>query len=329
MRPRPRIETVRASISADDGIIVVDKPAGFTSHDVVGAMRRLAATRKVGHAGTLDPMATGVLVLGIGKATRLLRYISGADKSYRATVCLGIATDSDDADGTITERPGCNTIDVADIDREIRQLTGSIEQVPATVSAIKVNGQRAHALHRAGKNIQLEARPVTITRFERVSEVRWREYSDSTTNVPIAEFEVEVDCSAGTYVRCLARDLGVQLGTGGHLRALRRTRVGHWRIEQAQTIEQLNALVENGDGEPAGGALPVISLTDACTRIFDSLELEEGEARALRYGNATRIQPRTAANIPIAALYEGRVTALIELRENGYKPLVVFDTNNG
>lgn len=329
MRPRPRLETVRARASADDGIIVVDKPAGFTSHDVVGAMRRLAATRKVGHAGTLDPMATGVLVLGIGKATRLLRYISGADKTYRATVCLGIATDSDDADGTIIARSGSGNISADDIDREIDNLTGTIAQVPATVSAIKVNGQRAHALHRAGRDVQLEARPVTVMRFERTSDITWKEHADDAGNTAIAEFDVEVECSSGTYVRCLARDLGHALGTGGHLRTLRRTRVGKWTIDSAHTINQLNAQVEQCNSREPATPLPVVSLTDACTHMFDTIELGTDEARALKHGNATRITPRTPANVPIAALHEGSVIALIERHESGYQPLIVFETNNG
>lgn len=329
MRPRPRLETVRARTSADDGLIVVDKPSGFTSHDVVGAMRRLAATRKVGHAGTLDPMATGVLVLGIGKATRLLRYISGADKTYRATVRLGIATDSDDADGTVTARAGCSGIGVDDIDREIVNLTGAIAQVPATVSAIKVDGQRAHALHRAGHDVELAARPITVMRFDRTTDVTWAEVVDDAGSTTIAEFDVEVECSSGTYIRCLARDLGHALGAGGHLRALRRTRVGKWTINHALTIDQLNAQVEQCNlSEPACG-LPVISLTDACQQMFDTLELEADEARALKHGNATRITPRTRANVPIAALHEGSVIALIERQESGYQPLIVFETNNG
>lgn len=324
---RPRLETVRARHTAPDGIVIVDKPAGFTSHDVVGAMRRLAATRKVGHAGTLDPMATGVLVIGVGKATRLLHYITGADKAYCATVVLGVATDTDDADGTVISATGCGEIREDTVDRAIANLTGSIEQVPATVSAIKVDGQRAHVLHRAGHSVELEARPVTISHFVRTSPLRVGESAIDGDTVRTLVCEIEVECSSGTYVRSLARDLGNALGTGGHLSALRRTRVGRWTVDQATTIDQLNDTVTRGNALEAPTGIETISLTDACRRMFDTLDLTADEARALGFGNATTITPRTKAEVPIAALYEGRVKALIELRKDRYRPLIVFDAH--
>lgn len=325
---RPRLDAVRARHTAPDGIVIVDKPAGFTSHDVVGAMRRLAATRKVGHAGTLDPMATGVLVIGVGKATRLLHYITGADKAYCATVVLGVATDTDDADGTVISTSGCGEISEDAVDRAIADLTGTIEQVPATVSAIKVGGQRAHALHRAGHSVELQARPVTISRFERTSPLRGVESTFDGETVRTFVCEVEVECSSGTYVRSLARDLGNVLGTGGHLSALRRTRVGRWTIDQATTIDQLNDAVIQAHALETPKGIETISLTDACRRMFDTLDLTADEARALGFGNATTIAPRTEADVPIAALHDGRVKALIELRNERYRPLIVFEAHS-
>ncbi|MDO5728861.1 MAG: tRNA pseudouridine(55) synthase TruB [Actinomycetaceae bacterium] len=326
---RRQLEAIRAHVTAADGIVVVDKPAGFTSHDVVGAMRRLAATRKVGHAGTLDPMATGVLILGIGKATRLLHYITGADKTYTATVVLGVATDSDDADGQVIETNGCGDISEVEIDQAIRALTGTIEQVPATVSAIKVGGKRAHALHRNGQSVTLQARSVTVSRFERTSPLRTvvRSFAQSDT-VETIEFDVEVECSSGTYVRCLARDLGTMMGTGGHLSALRRTRVGKWTINEATTIDACNAVINRANRLEPPAALDTISLTDACTKMFDVLDLTAAEARALSFGNATTIEPRTSENVPIAAIYDGRVQALIELQKDRYRPLIVFEVHS-
>ena len=219
--------------TAADGVLVVDKPAGWTSHDVVGRVRRLAATRKVGHAGTLDPMATGVLVVGIGK-TRLLAYLSGADKAYTATIRLGATTLTDDAEGELLAVTGASGVSRQAVEDGVRPLTGAILQVPATVSAIKVAGERAYARVRAGEDVQLAARPVTVSRFA-VLATRPAQL-DGT---PVLDVDVEVVCSSGTYVRALARDLGAALGVGGHLTALRRTRVGGFGLDVARTLEQL------------------------------------------------------------------------------------------
>ena len=219
-----------------DGLVIVDKPAGLTSHDVVGRMRRLAHTRRVGHAGTLDPMATGVLVLGVDKATRLLHHLVLADKAYTATIRLGQATSTDDAEGDVLEAASASGVDDAGVRAAIGPLTGEIMQRPSAVSAIKVDGQRAYARVRAGEAVDLAARPVTVARFDATAFTR--------PAPDLLDVDVLVECSSGTYIRALARDLGAALGIGGHLTALRRTRVGPFGIEQACTLEHLATLAD-------------------------------------------------------------------------------------
>lgn len=211
-----------------DGIAVIDKPPGMTSHDVVARVRRVVGTRKVGHAGTLDPMATGVLVVGIGRATRLLGFFTGSTKTYRTTIRLGVTTTTDDAEGDVTQ----TATDVTGITREtvaagITALTGTIDQIPSSVSAIKVGGRRAHALLRAGEQVTLAARPVTIYRFD-IHDIFW--------GTAFVDVVATVECSAGTYVRALARDLGASLGVGGHVIALHREKSGHF--DQPQALDQ-------------------------------------------------------------------------------------------
>lgn len=321
---KARLEVPRASETADDGLLIIDKPAGVTSHDVVSATRRLAATRKVGHAGTLDPMATGMLVIGVGKATRLLHYITGADKGYYARIQLGVSTDSDDADGEITavnSIPAERLFGLAkEIDAQMRYFVGAIMQRPTTVSAIKVNGKRAHALHRAGEEVDLAPRPVQVTKFTRVSEVEFLEVVLGEETYTFAEFDVVVECSSGTYVRALARDLGAALGLGGSLTELRRFRVGNWQPAQMQTIAQLSAQVEQT------GKVNVLSLTEACLGAYDRLDLTETEAISLCNGNATRLKVTTQQTQIVAALYAGQVRALLEKQGSGFKPLVIFET---
>ncbi|MBA3799990.1 MAG: tRNA pseudouridine(55) synthase TruB, partial [Geodermatophilaceae bacterium] len=217
--------------SGPDGLTIVDKPQGLTSHDVVARMRRLARTRKVGHAGTLDPMATGVLVLGLGRATRLLGYISGQDKAYTATIRLGVATVTDDAEGEVTSSSSAHEVGEDAIRVGLASLTGSIEQVPSSVSAIKVDGRRSYARVRAGEDVVLPGRPVTVFALDLITITR--------PTPDLIDLQVSVECSTGTYVRALARDLGTGLGVGGHLTALRRTRVGGFYIEEARTLEDL------------------------------------------------------------------------------------------
>ncbi|MFV0285471.1 MAG: tRNA pseudouridine(55) synthase TruB, partial [Demequina sp.] len=219
------------------GLVLVDKPAGWTSHDVVGRMRRLAGTRKVGHAGTLDPMATGLLVLGIGKATKLLTYVVGHDKVYEATIRLGQSTVTDDAEGDVTASADASGVTAAQVAEAIAALTGDIQQVPSAVSAIKIDGQRAYKRVRDGEDVEIPARPVTGHEFA-VLAVR-REGS-------LLDLDVRVDVSSGTYVRALARDLGAALGVGGHLTALRRTSVGDLEVKDAATLDELGALVDSG-----------------------------------------------------------------------------------
>ncbi|CED91184.1 tRNA pseudouridine(55) synthase TruB [Actinomyces succiniciruminis] len=278
-----RIDVPRGSVTSPDGLLVVDKPAGVTSHDVVAMTRRLAATRKVGHAGTLDPAATGVLLLGIGRATRFLTYLVGADKTYRATARLGQTTLTEDADGEFTSAAGCPPGPdlTARIDTALASLTGEIMQVPSAVSAIKIDGVRSYARVRGGEDVDLPARPVTIHALTRSGAPRSTTAADGTA---VVDVDLEVHCSSGTYVRALARDLGTALGCGAHLTALRRTEVGPFSVAEAATIASLSAVVA------AGQTLPVLPLAAVARRCFPAVALDEVEARALRHG-----QPLPAA----------------------------------
>jgi tRNA pseudouridine55 synthase len=217
-------------MTAPSGLVIVDKPGGITSHDVVARVRRLAGTRRVGHAGTLDPMATGVLVVGVEKATRLLGYLTLTEKTYVATIRLGQSTSTDDAEGEPAGGSPATDIVPGALDAEIAELTGDIWQVPPGVSAIKVNGQRAYKLTRAGAAPELAARPVTVYEFT-VTDIR--QQGD------FLDIDAVIRCSSGTYIRALARDLGAALGTGGHLTALRRTAVGPYDLAHAHTLEDL------------------------------------------------------------------------------------------
>ncbi len=306
---------VRATTTAPDGLVVVDKPAGWTSHDVVARMRRLARTKKVGHAGTLDPMATGVLVLGIGRATRLLTYVVGADKEYTATIRLGVATTTDDAEGETGAVADASSVTRAAIDSGVAALTGPISQVPSSVSAIKVNGKRAYAMVRAGESVELAARPVTVRRFE-VHAVR----PATADGVAVLDVDVTVECSSGTYIRALARDLGDALGVGGHLTALRRTRVGGYSLDVARTLDELAVLADEGP-------LPVLSLADAARAAFPSRELTEDETTALSYGKRIAAMPGRSgtARQPVAAFApDGTLVALLEERMGQSVPVIVF-----
>ena len=283
-------------MGAPDGLVVVDKPAGWTSHDVVARVRRLAGTRKVGHAGTLDPMATGVLVVGVERATRLLTYVVGADKEYTATVRLGVATTTDDAEGEALARAGAAGVDEAAVRAAVVPLTGAIEQVPSSVSAIKVDGQRSYARVRAGEDVVLAPRAVTVARFD-VHAVRPAVAPGEDGDVPVLDVDVTVVCSSGTYIRALARDLGAALGVGGHLTALRRTRVGGYGLDVAHTLEELAA------------ELRVLPLAAAARALLPARELTEAEARALWYGqriDAADAPPTPAAPGPHAPGAAGR-----------------------
>ncbi|MGB9374463.1 MAG: tRNA pseudouridine(55) synthase TruB [Jiangellales bacterium] len=238
------------------GLLVVDKPAGMSSHGVVGRVRRLAGTRRVGHAGTLDPMATGVLVLGIGRGTRLLTYLVGADKEYLATIRLGAATTTDDAEGEVVATADASHLTGPDVSVAMTPLRGTVDQVPSAVSAIKVDGKRAYARVRDGEQVTLAARRVTITAFDLMA---------ARTEEPFVDVDVHVACSSGTYVRALARDLGAALGVGGHLTSLRRTRVGPFTLQSAHPLDELCAPIDDvlvPLGVAAASFLPDRTLTD-------------------------------------------------------------------
>ncbi|QZN84535.1 tRNA pseudouridine(55) synthase TruB [Cellulomonas sp. C5510] len=303
---RPRRPT------APDGLLVVDKPQGWTSHDVVAKVRGLAGTRKVGHAGTLDPMATGVLVLGVGRATRLLTYVVGADKEYTATVRLGVATTTDDAEGEVLTRADASGVTRAAVEAGVAALTGPIQQVPSAVSAIKVDGQRAYARVRAGEDVELAARSVTIHRFD-VHTVR----PAVDAGVPAVDVDVTVVCSSGTYIRALARDLGRALGVGGHLTALRRTRVGGYPVADARTLEQLDAW-------PADVPLDTLPLADAARATFPVRELTGDEARALSFGQRIPASGSGAGVTVAAVTPDGELAALLEDRGPHARPVLVF-----
>jgi tRNA pseudouridine55 synthase len=249
------------------GLAILDKPAGWTSHQVVGRIRRLAGTRKVGHAGTLDPMATGVLIVGVEKATRLLGYLALSDKVYEATIRLGIGTITDDAEGEVVTAVGAADFDEAEIDTTMAKLRGDILQVPAAVSAIKVNGIRSYRRVRSGQSVELAERPVTIRRFDLVGR-----RGVEVDGVGCVDLSVVVECSSGTYVRALARDLGAALGIGGHLSSLRRTRVGAFTLDEAQTL---------GEAEQR---LRIVPLDRVVRGSFPTLTVSETQASQIRNG---------------------------------------------
>ena len=282
---------------APDGLLVVDKPSGWTSHDVVGRCRRLAGTRKVGHAGTLDPMATGVLVLGVGRATRLLGHLALTDKAYDATVRLGATTVTDDAEGEVVTTQDASAVTDEALLAGMAALTGALSQVPSSVSAVKVDGVRSYARVRAGEQVELAARSVVVSRFELLE----RRGDD---------LDVAVECTSGTYVRALARDLGAALGVGAHLTALRRRRVGSFDLSQARTLEQ------------HAEQLALVPLDAAVAASFPRRGLSDEEAVALSYGK--RLAPTGAPGTLGAFAPDGRCIALLEDRDGAARPVVVF-----
>lgn len=286
------------------GLIIVDKPAGFTSHDVVAKMRGMARTRRVGHAGTLDPMATGVLVLGIERATKLLGHLALTEKEYVGTIRLGQTTVTDDAEGEITASKAAHGLAREDIDAGIAALSGAIMQVPSKVSAIKIDGKRSYSRVREGEDVEIPARPVTVSSFVLYS-VTETEAADGT---PVTDLLVSVECSSGTYIRALARDLGAGLGVGGHLTALRRTRVGPYKLDRARTLEQLQAAVDDAEGP----GLPVMPIGEAAAAAFTRWDVAEPQARLLMNGARIPI-PRFEAEGPVAAFGpDGTFLALVE-----------------
>lgn len=293
------------------GLIVLDKTGGMTSHDVVARVRRIAGTRRVGHGGTLDPMATGVLILGVGRATRLLTYIIGSGKSYTATIRLGQSTITDDAEGTVVATVPAGQVTDEQIRTGLGKLTGEIAQVPSAVSAIKINGQRSYARVRAGESVELAARQVTISRFDLLAVRR--------TGTDVIELDVDVTCSSGTYVRALARDLGTDLGVGGHLTALRRTSVGDFTLAEATTLAEL------AERETLTGT-GVLTLSAAAARMLPGRAATADEARVLGHGG-----PLAAAGI--AGPYgvfgpDGEIVAVVAERDGRARAQVVLAPAN-
>ncbi len=285
---------------ATSGIVVVDKPAGLTSHDVVARLRRFFGTRKVGHAGTLDPMATGVLVAGIERGTKLLAHLVAEDKVYKTTIRLGASTTTDDAEGDVVDTHDASGVSEDAIRAEVAKLTGEIMQVPSKVSAIKIDGRRAHELVRAGEEVDIPARPVTIHAFE-LGEIRRHE--------GVIDVDARVHCSTGTYVRSLGRDLGAALGVGGHLIALRRHRVGSFSLDDARTLDELET-----------DAQLSLSMDDALTRAWPVLDVTDNEYAALSMGKW--LEPRGLQGVHAAVGPDGRAVALV--KEQGKRLATVF-----
>jgi tRNA pseudouridine55 synthase len=289
-------------MSDPSGLVVVDKPAGLTSHDVVARLRRILRTRRVGHAGTLDPMATGVLVCGVGRGTKLLGHLALTTKEYTATIRLGATTTTDDAEGDVVATADPFGIDDAAVAAGIAALTGPILQMPSAVSAIKIDGRRAYARVRAGEEVVLPARPVTVSSFTLLA----RRGPD---------LDIAVECSTGTYVRALARDLGAGLGIGAHLVALRRTRVGTFGVGHARTLAELEA---------APRTLP---LAEAVALAFPRRDVDADLAADIAHG-------RPLPGAGVAGTYgvfapDGRVLALVAERDGAARPVVVLAPAQG
>ena len=299
------------------GLLLVDKPEGFTSHDVVAKLRGIVGTRKIGHAGTLDPMATGLLVIGVNSATKLLTFLVGEDKTYIATIRLGASTITDDRESEYLSVASSGDVDALtelDITNAIRPLTGEIMQVPSSVSAIKVDGERAYAKVRGGDEVKLAARPVTIARFEVLGEMRRETVGDQQ----FIDLDVIIDCSSGTYIRALARDLGVALEVGGHLTALRRTRVGAYQVTDSQALADLKK-----------GEVKLFPIADAAREAFDVRELAAEEVVDLRHGKRIEVgviaENATAKDRVIAAFAPtGELIAMLTEAGSTLKSLVVF-----
>ena len=284
-----------------DGLVVVDKPSGLTSHDVVARVRRLAGTRRVGHAGTLDPMATGVLVLGINRATRLLGHLTLTEKGYDATIRLGATTVTDDAEGEVVATADASAVTDEQVSSGVAALTGDLQQVPSAVSAVKIDGKRAYKRVREGEDVVLPPRPVTVRVFDVLAIRR---------DGLLVDVDVHVECTSGTYVRALARDLGSALGVGGHLTALRRTRVGPYTLDAAHTLDDL---AEN---------LVVLPTAEAAREAFPARDVDAAEAVVVSHGGPL---PASGTDGPVAVFGpDGTFLALLEDRGTTTKALAVF-----
>lgn len=280
------------------GVVLIDKPTGLTSHDVVAQLRKKLSEKKIGHAGTLDPFASGLLVMGVGSGTKLLHHLFGLDKQYLATIRLGQSTFTDDLEGAVVSEASASHISLEQILREVRNLTGKIQQAPSRVSAIKIEGKRAYELARAGEAVEIPARSVEVYHFQVSSELRIvREF---------LEFDVTVDCSSGTYIRALARDIGKALGVGGHLRALRRSRVGEFSIGDAFKVEDASNLR---------------SLASVAEKVFPRVELSGQQAQDIIHGKRIGLD----ASVSVAAIYKDQLLAILEPIGGGYcRSLTVF-----
>jgi tRNA pseudouridine55 synthase len=287
-------------VTSESGLVVVDKPGGMTSHDVVSRVRRLAGTRKVGHAGTLDPMATGVLVLGVNRATRLLGHLMLTEKGYDATIRLGVSTTTDDAEGEVTATVSAADLDEAVVRSAAAEFVGDLLQVPTAVSAIKVDGKRAYQRVRDGEEVELKARPVTVQELV-VHDLRL--VGDTV------DLDVSVRCSSGTYIRAIARDLGARLGVGGHLTALRRTAVGPYDLAAAHTLDEL------------GDAFTMMPIADAARAAFAAVELDDAQATDVRVGRALDLD---LAGLTAVFAPDGEFLALYEPRGEAAKAVAVF-----
>ncbi|WP_121368661.1 tRNA pseudouridine(55) synthase TruB [Frondihabitans australicus] len=305
----------------NSGILLVDKPQGITSHDVVSRARRAFGTKKVGHAGTLDPMATGLLVVGVNSSTRLLTFLVGLDKTYEATIRLGVSTTSDDADGDVTSTTSTRSVTQDQIAAGIDLLTGRIEQVPTAVSAIKVNGRRAYDLAREGVDVELKARPVTVSRFDVLA--RRDTTSDGTPDgSPTIDLDVVVDCSSGTYIRALARDLGAGLGVGGHLTALRRTAIGPFDVSAA-----VRTAGERHDLDPGEAVARLLRPADVAERLFPVWSMSGEESVDLGHGKRVRVE-RADDEGPVAAITpDGALAGLVAVKAGVARPIVNFPTD--
>jgi len=294
------------------GILFVDKPGGITSHDVVSRARRALGTRKIGHAGTLDPMATGLLVLGVGSSTRLLTYLVGLGKQYTATIRLGQSSTTDDAEGELSQPVDATGVTRAQLDAAVAALTGEVSQVPSTYSAIKVDGRRSYERARSGEEVALAPRAVTVSRFDILAERR---------QAPFVDLDVVIDCSSGTYVRALARDLGASLGAsftvedrapGGHLTALRRTAVGPFSVADAVQVGEIAPASLRDPAEVASELFPVVRLSDA-------------QVADLTQGKRVTVETEDAGVVAALAA-SGRLVGLVSVRDGMARVLVNFPT---
>ena len=293
------------------GLVLIDKPQGWTSHDVVARLRKIAGTRRVGHAGTLDPMATGLLLIGINSATKLLTFLVGEDKTYYATIRLGSSTITDDKESEVLQfgdEKKIHTLTEQLVESALERFRGTIMQVPSSVSAIKVDGERAYAKVRSGDEVKLKARPVEISTFVMISSPQLVVEAGRT----YFDVAVKVDCSSGTYIRALARDLGEVLGVGGHLTALRRTQIGKYTIDQAQQLADLTS-----------ESLEVLDISDAAKQQFEVRHLSDQDVIDLRHGK--RLKATGEGAEPFAGVdSHGKLIAMLTVSGKDVKSLVVF-----